>query len=281
MLICKIVSDSSSDIKSIESIPYGVAPLKIITDEKEYCDDERLNVHSMLDDLQSYKGRSRSACPNVEDWKREFEGYECVFCITITSGLSGSYNSAQVAVKEFLQEGENRRAYVIDSLSTGPENTLLIEKLQELILAGKNFDKICKEIEEYKSTTHLIFALESMHNLANNGRISPIVAKVAGVLGIRLIGKASLQGTLEMTNKSKGAKKAVSDILKNLQSNGYNGGKIRIHHCENEDLAKKLSSQITEMFPSADPIICPTTALCSFYAERGGLIIGYEGNKKY
>lgn len=279
MLNCKIIADSSADIKTIDKVPFGVVPLKIMTDEKEYCDNEDLDVEAMIKDLLAYKGKSRSACPNVDDWKKEFQGYDCVFCVTITSGLSGSCNSAQVAVNEFLSEGENRKGFVIDSLSTGPESALIIEKLQELILQDKSFEDICKEIKEYQKTTHLIFALESMHNLANNGRVSHIVAKVAGVLGIRIVGKASPQGTLELVDKSKGEKRMLNDVLKNMSADGYAGGKVRIHHCENPSIAEKLKEQLQSLFSKAQIEIHPTGALCSFYAERHGVLIGYEGGE--
>lgn len=277
----KIVTDSSADIRTIPfDVPFGIAPLKILTSDTEYCDDEALDVHAMLDDLQKYKGRSSSACPNIRDWKKEFENYDNIFCVTITSGLSGSYNSACVAANEYMKENEGKRVFVVDSLSTGPENALMIEKLAQLISDGLDFDDICQQIQEYKKRTHLIFALESMHNLANNGRISPIVAKVAGVLGIRLIGKASNKGILEMTNKSKGNKKMLDDILKNMLQNGCDGKRIRIHHCENPAAAGELEAIIKKTYPQADIVIAPTAALCSFYAERGGLLVGYSGNEK-
>ncbi len=277
----KIVVDSSADIRSIPySVPFGVAPLKIITSQMEYCDDGKLDVHSMLDDLQKYKGRSSSACPNIEDWKKEFIGFENIFCVTITSGLSGSYNSACVAANEYMRDNANANVFVIDSLSTGPEIAMIVEKLAQLIEEGNGFEEVKKQILRYKNTTHLIFALESMHNLANNGRINHVVAKFAGALGIRVIGKASLQGTLEMTDRSRGSKKMISDIIKNMSTNGYIGGRVRIHHCENPSVASELKERILKACPKANIDITQTAALCSFYAERGGLIIGYTGKAK-
>ncbi len=281
MMNFKIVVDSSADIRSIPyGVPFGVAPLKIITSQKEYCDDGELDVHAMLDDLEKYKGRSGSACPNTEDWKKEFYGFDNIFCVTITSGLSGSYNSAHIAANEYINDNLKAKVFVIDSLSTGPEIAMVVEKLAQLIENGNSFEDIKEQILSYKNTTHLIFALESMHNLANNGRINHVVAKFAGALGIRVIGKASLQGTLEMTDRSRGSKKMIADIIKNMSSNGYAGGRVRIHHCENPSAASELKERILKACPKADIDIAQTGALCSFYAERGGLIIGYTGKSK-
>lgn len=273
----KIVSDSSSDILNISDVSYTSVPLKIITSEKEYADDVNLNVEDMLADLEKYKGKSSSSCPNVEDWLEAFGDEEKIFCVTITSGLSGSCNAANSAAKEYMSAHPDRKVCVIDSLSTGPENALIIDKLREMIMAGMDFEDIAEKIKKYQSRTHLIFALESLHNLANNGRVSNVVAKVAGILGIRVIGKASDEGTLEITNKSRGAKKAILDIVENMKKAGYKGERVKIHHCENLDVANSVKELILKLYPKAIIEIGKTRGLCSFYAERGGILVGYEG----
>ncbi len=276
----KIISDSSSDLFSLNDTAFSSVPLKIITDEKEYVDTPDTNVDEMVSDLKKYSGVSRSSCPNTQDWKNSFEDYDGIFCVTITSGLSGSCNSANSALNDHLAKSPEKKGLVIDSLSAGPEIALIIEKLRDLIVSGISFEEIKAKITEYKAKTHLIFSLESLKNLANNGRCSMAAATFAGLLGIRAIGQASLQGTLELTDKVRGAKNAISTVFKNMLSNGYVGGKVRIHHCQNAEAAKNLCTVIKEKFPKACVIIEKTGALCSFYAEAGGLLIGYEGNKK-
>lgn len=276
----KIISDSSSDLFALNDTAFSSVPLKIITDEKEYIDSCDLNVDDMVADLKKYSGVSRSSCPNTEDWKDAFEDYDGVFCVTITSGLSGSCNSANMAVNDYLSRNPEKKGFVIDTLSAGPEIALIVEKLRDLIATGIDFDEIKAKINEYKNKTHLIFSLESLRNLANNGRVSMAVAKFAGLLGIRAIGKASLEGTLEMTDKVRGAKNSLSTVFKNMLTTGYIGGRVRIHHCQNDDAAKSLAQMIKDKFPKASVIIEKTGALCSFYAESGGLLVGFEGEEK-
>ena len=272
----KIVTDSSSDLRTLDGVPFESAPLKVITDEREYIDNSDLDVVSMLADLKAYKGRSRSSCPSSGEYFEAFSDAENVFCITITSGLSGSFNAANVAAKQFKEIYPDRNIHVIDSLSTGAENALLAEKLRGLILAGKDFDTIKAEITKYHNHTRLIFALESMHNLANNGRISQLTAKMAGMLGIRAIGRASAEGTLDMICKSRGPLSAANDIVSNMIGDGYNGGKVRIHHANNESSALLLRDRIIDSYPEAHIDILPAGGLCSFYAEQGGLMVGFE-----
>ena len=277
----KIVSDSAADLLKFESeVPFVSVPLTIRTAEREFVDDENLNVSEMLDYLEKYKGKSGSACPNVAVWKNAFGDCEQVFCTTITSNLSGSYNAARVAAEEYMREHPGRKVYVFDSLSTGPEIVLIIEKINELILKGEDFESIVKKVNAYKNKTHLIFALQSMHNLANNGRVSPLVAKIAGLIGIRVVGKASNVGTLEIVSKARGAKNMLNDIMDNMKKNGFIGGIVRIHHCENPETSTTIKERILSIFPDSIVKIFKTTALCSFYAERGGVLIAYEGAEK-
>lgn len=272
----KIVSDSSSDLLCLEHTPFASVPLHIIVGSQEFTDDASVDLVKMDAVLSSHKGRSGTACPGVNDWLEAFGDAETVFCVTITSALSGSYNSAVSAKKEYEEQFPERRVHVIDSLSTGPEMLLIIEKLQELILSGKEADEIMNAITDYMQHTHLLFSLETLTNLANNGRISPAVAKLAGILGIRLVGQASPRGELQMLNKCRGKQCVLSSILRHMQRLGYRGGKVRISHNFNEESAAELMSQIKKLFPASDIRICRARALCSYYAERGGLLVGME-----
>ena len=144
-------------------------------------------------------------------------------------------------------------------------------------MQGRDFAQIKDEIIEYQKHTGLIFALENMHNLANNGRVSSLKARMAGILGIRAIGKASEQGTLEMICKSRGPINAVADIFTNMKSEGYCGGRVRIHHANNLSVAEMLKKSILAEYPKSEVFVGTTCGLCSFYAEQGGILVGFEG----
>lgn len=272
----RIVADSAADLFALNNVPFSSVPLKIITDEKEFCDNKDTNVAEMVDYLKTYKGKSTSSCPNPDEWLKAFGDSQYIFAVAITSGLSGSFNAAMAAKEIYETEHPDRRVFVIDSLSAGPGEAIIVEKLEELITDGKDFDTISKEIIEYKEKTGLLFVLQSLTNFANNGRISPAVAKIAGLLGICIVGKASDQGTLQPLDKCRGLKKSLDAILGNLIANGFNGGKIRIAHCFNENGANELKFKILERFNTADIEIHKTQGLCSFYAEKGGILVGYE-----
>ncbi len=272
----KIVADSASDVRELTGIDFATAPLKISTSEREFVDDLSLDVGEMAGYLKSYKGTSRTACPSIGEWLMCFGDAEEIYCFTITATLSGSYNSCMNAKAEYEREHPERRVYVCNSLSTGPEMGLLIEKTKELISSGKDFDEVCLGIEEYSKKTGLIFMLESMKNLANNGRVSKVAASIAGVLGIRAIGKASDRGDLQMLDKARGEKKALETIVSRLKEFGLKCGNVLISHCLNERCALSLKELIEKEISEAKVRIQAARGLCTFYAESGGLLIGFE-----
>jgi len=272
----KIVADSSADLFVMEGADFSVAPLKIVTSEKEYVDDVYLNLRGMIDDLKAYKGKSSTSCPNTDDFLRAFGSADCVFCITITGTLSGSYNAARLAGEMYEEANPGKKVFVLNSLTTGPEMALIIDKVVELANEDRSFEEICEGAKAYAAKTGLLFMLESLQNLANNGRVSPLVAKMAGILGIRLVGKASDVGDLEPMHKCRGEKKALDTIVAELGNLGYCGGKVYIGHCFNEDAGIELMNMVKKTYKNAEVQLYPLGALCSFYAQEGGLLVGFE-----
>ena len=273
----KIVADSSSDVLRLSEVPYASAPLSIIAGERTYVDDPELDVSGMVIDLSSHKGKTSTACPGLHDWLTAFGDAEHVICFTITSKLSGSYNSAEIAAREYEELHPGRRVFVFDSLSTGPEMRLLIEKAEALILSGLDFDGVVEGLKAYSRHTHLLFCLRSLHNLVSNGRVSPAIGALVGLLGIRVLGCASPKGELEIVGKHRGDNKSLQAIQAAMSDRSYNGGKVYITHCNNETMADALRQRLLAKWPAAEVLIGPARGLCSYYAEEGGLLIGFEG----
>ena len=213
----RIAADSSCDLLALEGLDFVAVPLTIRTDTEEFRDDAALDVSKMVSTLRNTKGRSYSACPNIADWEDAFGEEGDVIAFTITSSLSGSYSAACAAKKACIERNPTRRIHVVDTLSAGPEIMLLIEKVLSALRSGADFHDVCRVVEAYQHQTHLLFALESMHNLAQNGRVSKLAATMAGVLGIRALGQASLEGTLEMLEKCRGLRKTRASMLREIR----------------------------------------------------------------
>lgn len=272
----KIVADSSCDMWELNGVDFAVAPMTISTDNKHYVDNQELDVHLMSEDLAKYKGVSHTACPSAGSWLDCYEGYDEVFVVTLTGAMSGTYNSAMTAKGIYEEENENVKVHVFDSLSTGPEMRLLIEKLKEMIEEDLTFEEIVEKGQDYLNHTRLFFALKSLHNFAMNGRVSKAVASAIGVLNISIFATASEEGTIQQISKCRGEKKVVKSMIEHLENAGYHGGKVRISHADNLKLAHSVRDKILELYPHADIIVYPMGGLCTYYAEIGGLLVGCE-----
>ena len=272
----RIVADSSSNVLTMENPHYFSVPMKVRA-EKEYIDDTQLDVAQMVEDLKHHKGTSGSACPSVGEWLDAFGDADMVFGTTMSKSLSGSYNAACEAARMFEEENPGKKAYIFNTLSAGPQQMFLNEKIMELAAQNLDFETIKEKALEYYKHTHILFCLESMMNLARNGRVSMAAAKIAGVLGIRACGDVKA-GMITPVHKPRGARKATETLVEMMKERGfYDGAQLRIAHCLGQTQAKDLANAVLAQFPNAKITIEPTTALCSFYAEAGGLMIGFEG----
>ena len=273
----RIVSDSSSNVLTRNDDNYTTVPLKILAG-KEYVDDKNLNVAGMVADLAAYTGKSGSSCPNVGEWLDAFGDAEEIFCVTISKNLSGSYNASIQAGQAYMDEHPDRKVFTFDSLAVGPEMAMIIDKIRQCEAEGLNFSDTITAVLEYHNHIHTIFCLESMMNLARNGRVSIAKAKIAGIMGIRVAG-AAVGGRVTPIHKPRGAKKAAETLVEMIRERGFrDGSTLRIAHCFAEEAVESLKKGILEEFPNTRFLVEPTTALCSFYAEKGGLIIGFEGD---
>ena len=278
----KIVADSGCDYRQLVSpaidTTFVSVPLKIQVADQLFVDDANLDIDQMMETMYATSEASKSACPSPDDYLRAFEGGENIIVVTITGTLSGSHNSAQLAKNIYLEEHPETNIHVIDSLSAGGEVDLFVDKLNELIGQGLSFEEVVQTITAYQEKTKLLFVLTKVDNLVKNGRLSKLLGTVVGLLNIRMVGEASETGTLELLQKARGPKKSLQAAYEELVKAGYSGGRIVMAHRSNEKFCQQLSDLILERFPQADIKILPTSGLCSFYAEDGGLLMGYEIN---
>ena len=277
----RIIADSSCDLFTLDTPDFRTVPLCVYTDERSFTDDENLDLHEMLDYLALYRGRSYTSCPSSEAWMKEFEGADEIFVVTVTSSLSGSYNSAKCAADMWREEHPDTKISVIDSLSTGGEEILLLMKLADLERSGKTFEEIDEEIRAYQKTTRLFFSFFSLHNLSQNGRVNKAVASMLCALNIAVSGTASAEGTISVTGKARGRRKVVKVLMEQLDNAGYKGGRVVITHAESEELADMLKEAVLAKYPSAEISVYLTRGLCGYYMERRGVVISCETDRIY
>ena len=277
-----IVSDSSCDLRmaAFESdrVRFETVPLRIQVGEREFLDNDDLVVPDLLDAMSQEKSASSTACPSPAAFARAFEAGDCTVCFTISSNLSGTYNSAVTGREMVLEEHPEKKICVIDSKSTAGAMVLLIRKAKELMEADEtgDFEDICDQLRLYQAALRTCFTLENFDNLIKNGRMRPLVGTLLHSLGIHVIADATPQGTIHVADKARGEAKtyqAITALMKG--SKDCTGAEVVISHCENMAGALKLKQQILEDLPVKSVDVIPCRGLTSFYAMEKGLIVGY------
>ncbi len=276
-----IVTDSSSDMACMKTelngeVGFDTTPLKLLIGEDEFVDDEKLDVDVMMKALAAYPGKSGSAAPSPGEWKEAFEKADFAVAITISSNLSGSFASAQAGIQMLKEEYPQKKVVLVDSRSTGPAMMMLALKAYELAKQGVDYETMNMSMENYFNEIRTLFVLENMDNLVKNGRVSKLSGGMASLLGIKVMGEATPEGTLGVLKKARGKLQAHEKMLDAMFEKGYKGGMVKIGHCHNEEKAKYIRECIMAKYEKAKVEIYKLRGLDSFYAEEGGIIMGYE-----
>lgn len=271
----KIIVDSSSDLQKKDyiqdNIDFEVVPLTLHVDDKEFIDDENIDVKELVDSIKKCSKKPTSSCPAPGDFLKTFTA-ENNFCITLSSKLSGAYASANTA-----KDLSDKNVFVIDSKGTSGMMEIITKKLIELINENKSYDDICNEITQYVETVNVLFAFDSFEGLVKGGRMNKIVAMIARLANIKLICKNN-NGEIAIFKKTRSTKlayKSIVDELSSLENYDYSSRDLIISHEDAIELAEELKSEVEKRCHFRSIIIRPMRGLCSFYVLEKGLIISY------
>ena len=278
----RIISDSSCDLPANylekDGIDFSVVPLKIIVGDHEFIDDETLNTKVLINAMKEYKEASSSACPSPEDFAAELRKNDENYVIAMTSSLSGTYNSARVAADMVLEEDSSKKIRLFDSLATSTSMILMIMKLRDMIKAGTmDFEAICDKLSEYQKSLTLVFLLQDLSNLVKTGRMSKVAGVVASKLSIMPIARATDQGKIEIVEKTRGIKKALSAMANMVSEKAmtHHDFPMVISHCNNLSQAEILRDLLEKRFNLKEIYIFPMHGLTSYYANDKGLIMSF------
>ncbi|HGF1449546.1 DegV family protein [Streptococcus suis] len=276
----KIVADSGCDYRQLDQLAPNAefisVPLTVQIGAETFVDQADLDIDKMMEVMYASSEAASSACPSPQAYQAAFEGADQIIVVTLTGTLSGSFNSARVARDMYLEEHPDAKIHLIDSLSAGGEMDLLVTEINRLIASGLEFEEVVSAITTYQENSKLLFVLAKVDNLVKNGRLSKLVGTVVGLLNIRMVGEASSEGKLELLQKARGHKKSVTAAFEEMKKAGYKGGRIIMAHRNNDKFFQQFSDLVKENYPNAIVEEVATSGLCSFYAEEGGLLMGYE-----
>ncbi|WP_455715273.1 DegV family protein [Anaerosporobacter sp.] len=276
----KIVGDSCTDLN--EEIKkdnhFQIVPLCIDIDGYLITDDNTFDQKDFLKRMADSPNCPKSSCPSPDAYMKAFDGPEDhVYVVTLSSKLSGSYDSAMLAKRLYLEENPDKKIEVFDSRSASVAQTLIALKVKQLEDEGKSFEEVVRETNEFRDNLKTKFVLESLETLRKNGRLSNIKAIIASALNIKPVMRGTEEGTIEKIDQARGINKTLllmADLIKKDATNFANRT-LAIAHCNNYERAVFVKDEIMKRVPFKDFFICDTAGISSLYANEGGIIVCY------
>lgn len=270
----KIIVDSGCDLTPDMKKDIVSVPLNIEIDNHKYVDDKTIDTEKLLEAMENSPNACKTSAPSPELYLDAYKGEDDVFAVTISSKLSGSYNSAVVAKQMYLDELGQKFIHVFDSLSASVGETLIALKIKEFAKLDFSYDDIIKSVNDFIKNMNTFFILDKFDNLVKNGRMNPYIAKLASIFSIRPICFAD-DGKIAMLDKARGYDKAVQKLI-DIIANKINDSENRvlgITHVKCLEKALAFKEKILQHMNFKDVVITEATGLCTAYANRNGIIV--------
>ncbi|MBQ9306104.1 DegV family protein [Butyrivibrio sp.] len=275
----KIVVDSCCDlpVEYRKNPKFEVVPLILEIDGNVIVDDDTFDQADYLAKVAASENCAKTACPSPELY---MNAYDCdaddVYVVTLSSKLSGSYNSALLGKDLFHEEKGDKNIHVFDSLSACCGETNIALKIMDLAEGGASFDEVVERVEKYRDELGTYFVLDSLETLRKNGRLTGMKALVATTLNIKPVCIGS-KGEIVQKSQGIGIKKALvkmTDIVAS-EVNNPEDKHLMITHVNCYERACVVRDLILKKVPFKDAIIVDAAGVATTYAGDGGIVVTF------
>lgn len=275
----KIIIDSCGELteKMKTDGHFSNVSLELEVDGVRIVDDETFNQADFIRRVSASKKGPKSSCPSPESYMSAYAGDEKnIYAVTLSANLSGSYNSAMLAMDLYKEEhGDNKNIHVFNSCSASVGETLIGLKIQECEEAGMAFEDVVKTVDAYIAEQNTFFVLESLETLRKTGRLSNIKALVASTLNIKPVMGATPEGTICQVGQARGMKKALAKMIEEMTAVTQNCENkiLAIAHCNCPDRAQYVKGLVEKVAKFREVIVLDTRGVSTMYANDGGIIL--------
>lgn len=275
----KIVVDSCGELPEElkKDGHFETVSLELEVDGYRIKDDETFNQLDFLRRVKKSITGPKSSCPSPEQYMDAYEGEaDHVYAVTLSGGLSGSYNSAVLGKNLYEEEhGDTKKIYVFNSKSASIGETLIGMKIQEFEEAGCGFEEVVEKVEEYIKSMNTYFVLETLETLRKNGRLSNLKAFIANSLNIKPVMGSTKEGLICQLGQARGMNKALERMVKDMisKTKDCENRILAISHCNCPERAKAVKEKIEKIAKFKKIIIINTAGVSSMYANDGGVIM--------
>lgn len=274
----KIIIDSCGELSKElkEDGHFCNVPLELEVDGYRIIDDETFDQKDFLQRVKASANSPKSSCPSPELYMEAFEGgADHVYVVTLSEKLSGSYNSAVLGARLYMEDHTDKRIHVFNSRSASIGETLIGMKIQELEEAGEEFEQVVSDVENYTDSMNTFFVLETLETLRKAGRLSGLKSLVASTFNIKPVMGSTKEGTIQQLGQARGMKKALTKMVDDMLrvTRNCENRVLAISHCNCPERAQFVKETIEKLASFKKIFIVDTAGVSSMYANDGGVII--------
>lgn len=251
-------------------------PLTLMVGAEQIIDDETFDQADFLKKVAACPECPKSACPSPERYMRAYDcEAEHIYAVTLSSELSGSYNSALLGRDLIMEDHPDKKIHVFNSRSASIGESLIGMKIQECEEAGMSFEEVVSTVEHYIEGQHTFFVLENLDTLRKNGRLSRVKALVASALKIKPVMGSTDEGTICQLDQARGMNRAMIKIVEQVIAKTSDSADkvLAISHCNCPERAQVLKEAFEERMKLAKIVVLDTAGVSSMYANDGGVIV--------
>lgn len=274
----RIIVDSCGELtdEMKKSGMYKSAPLSMEVNGTHIADDNTFDQARFLRLVAESPHCPRSSCPSPEEYMSLYDcGANRVYVVTLSSELSGSYNSAELGRKLFEEEHSDKKIYVFNSRSASVGETLIAMKIRECEERGMDFEEVKECVESYIKGQNTYFVLENLDTLRKNGRLTGIKSLVASALNIKPVMGSTPAGTICQLGQARGIKRALDKMTDHIVQNAESPEEkvLGIAHCNCPERAEKVREILLGKLKVKSSFIVNTAGISTMYANDGGIIV--------
>lgn len=273
----KIVVDSCCELPETykNDKRFQIVPLGLEVGDYVIQDDENFDQKEFLRQVAAYPLCPKSSCPSPEKFMEAYhDEAEEVYVVTLSSHLSGSYNSAELGKSLYLEKYGDKKIHVVDSESASCGETQIVEKIVEYKEAGLSFEETVKKAEVFKRQMRTYFVLDNLETLRKNGRLSGVKALVASTLNIKPVMVGNL-GVIEQKGQAIGINKALAKMADCIVGDVKDPQErtLMITHCNCPERAAFMRGLMEKRASYQRILVMDTAGVSSMYANDGGVIV--------
>lgn len=287
----KILSDASCNLSAQMMDELGIVykSLNLIsedgTETKNYLNDKKFSFKGFYDRLRN-KENIKTSLLNVEEfsaaYKEILDGGDDVLAITVSSGISGTYQAAKIAADDLREQYPDRKIIVIDSLCASIGHGLMVYYAAMMKNEGKSIDEVADFV--YKNRLNMVhnFTVDDLFFLKRGGRLSGGVAVIGTILQIKPVLHVNNEGKLISLSKVNGRKKSINALFETFKENVVDPDNQVMAICHGDCIedAEYLANKIRSEFNPKDIIINYCDPVIAAHAGPGVLAVFYMGKER-